>query len=304
MSIGIRIGAIIAGALALCAVVSNAAEAPAGPPPEAWRDVKPENLILIDVKYGRIAIELTPWSAPLHVERFRNLVRAKFYDGLSFYRVIDGFVAQGGIGEGTAATAERPITPDVTAAWPALKAEFDMPIDPKLVFTPLGSPDLFAAEVGHIDGHPVGRDVVDGRMWRTHCYGTVAFARDNDPDTATTEFYITIGQIPHRLDRNLSVVGRVIDGMQYVQKLERGDPEVESGVIQQPGRADKIIRAVVASDLPRGERPRYQVTRTESEAYRAMKAERRDITNPFFHHKPVPILDVCLMPIPVRKVQQ
>jgi peptidylprolyl isomerase len=292
--------AAIAAALAF-SVPTHAAEAPAGPPPEAWRDVDPKNLVLIDVKYGRIAIELTPWSAPNHVDRFRRLVRAKFYDGLSFYRVIDGFVAQGGIGEATAATANRPITPDVQKQWPALTAEFDVPIDPKLAFTPLGSPDLFAAEVGHVDGHPVGRDVVDGRMWRTHCYGAVAFARDNEADTATTEFYITIGQIPHRLDRNLSVVGRVIAGMEYVQKLERGDPEVESGVIQQAGRADKIIRAVLASDLPRAERPRYQVIRTDSATYRTMKGERRDISNPFFHRKPAPILDVCLMPIPVRK---
>jgi peptidylprolyl isomerase len=292
--------AALAAALALTAT-TQAAEAPAGPPPEAWRNVDPENLVLVDTRYGRIAIEVTPWSAPNHVKRFKALVRAKFYDGLSFYRVIDGFVAQGGIGEATAATADRPITPDVQKQWPALKAEFDFPIDRRLAFTPLGSPDLFAAEVGHIDGHPVGRDVVDGRMWRTHCYGTVAFARDTEPDTATTEFYITIGQIPHRLDRNLSVVGRVIDGMEYVQKLERGNPEVESGVIQEAGRADKIIRAIIAADLPRGERPRYQVIRTESESYRAMKAERRDITNPFFHRKPVPILDICLMPIPVRK---
>lgn len=288
-------------ALVLATAVAHAADAPAAPPPEAWRDVKPENLVLIDVKYGRIAIELSPWSAPQTVDRFRKLVRAHFYDGLSFYRVIDGFVAQGGIGEATAATAARPITPEVQKAWPPLKREFDMAVDPHLTFTPLGSPDLFAPEVGHVDGMPVARDTTEGRMWRTHCYGTVAFARDNEPDTGTTEFYITIGQIPHRLDRNLSVVGRVIDGMQYVQRLERGDPEVESGVIQEPGRADKIVRAVVAADLPAAERPHYQVIRTESAAYAAMKEERRDITNPFFFHKPPAILDICLMPIPVRK---
>jgi peptidylprolyl isomerase len=67
---------------------------------EEWREVEPENLVVMDVSYGRILIELAPAYAPKHVERFRTLVRAKFYDGQSFYRVIDGFVAQGGIGEG------------------------------------------------------------------------------------------------------------------------------------------------------------------------------------------------------------
>src|SRR6185295_2080213 len=163
-----------------------------------------------------------------------------------FYRVIDGFVAQFGIGEGTAATAARPITPDVKAAWPALKAEFELPIDSKPPFSPLGSPDLFVPEPGHIDGFTVGRDPKTRTQWIVNCYGTVGFARDDGADTATTEIYIVIGQVPHREDRNVSMVGRIIWGMQYIQKLERGDPNVESGVIQEAGRADKITRAVIA----------------------------------------------------------
>ena len=294
--------ALAALALIVSVGLTRAAEAPAEPPPEAWRDVDPANLVLIDVKYGRVAIELAPWSAPHAVDRFRTLVRAHFYDGLSFYRVIDGFVAQFGIGEGTAATAARPITPAVKAAWPPLKAEFALPIDPKLAFSPLGSPDLFVPEPGHIDGFPVGRDPKDHTQWMVNCYGTVGFARDNDPDTATTEIYVVIGQAPHREDRNISMIGRVIAGMQYLQKLERGDPNVESGVIQEQGRADTITRAVVAADLPEGERPHFQVIRTESAAFAQQKQERRVITNPWFHHHPPEILELCLMPVAVRRV--
>src|SRR5262245_9803963 len=190
---------------------------------EEFRNVDPENLVVMDLSYGRIYIELAPDFAPEHAKRFRALVRAKFYDGKSFYRVIDGFVAQGGIGEG-----DDKKVPE----WPALKAEFERPINNDVTFTPLGSPDLFADEVGHVDGFPVGRDWKEGRMWPLHCPGAVAMARDNDPDTGGTEFYIPIGQAPRRLDRNLTVFGRVLDGMQYVQKLNRGDPKVENGVIQ------------------------------------------------------------------------
>ena len=78
--------------------------------------------------------------------------------------------------------------------------------------------------------------------WLIHCPGTFAFARDNDADTATTEFYIVIGEAPRRLDRNLTAFGRVLDGMQYLQKLERGDPDVESGVIADVSKRDAIVR--------------------------------------------------------------
>ena len=84
---------------AIAALVMPAASAPA--PSSDWRDVDPNNLVLIDTHYGEIAVELAPDFAPHHVERMRALIRAHFYDGKSFYRVIDGFVAQGGEGEGT-----------------------------------------------------------------------------------------------------------------------------------------------------------------------------------------------------------
>jgi len=76
--------------------------------PQDWRDVDPSNLVLIDTRYGEVTVELAPIFAPKHVERVRALIRAHFYDGMSFYRVVDGFVAQGGIGEGTASTKDHP----------------------------------------------------------------------------------------------------------------------------------------------------------------------------------------------------
>src|ERR1700761_2216096 len=78
-----------------------------------WRPVDPNNLVLIGTKYGTVAVELSPAFAPKHVERMRALIRAHFYDGTNFYRVIDGFVAQGGIGEGDDKKSK---------AWPPLMA--------------------------------------------------------------------------------------------------------------------------------------------------------------------------------------
>ncbi len=293
------------GLYAAAILLSAAAASPAadGPPPEAWRAVDPDNLVLIDTKYGQVAVELAPDFAPRHAERLKALIRAHFYDGLSFYRVIDGFVAQGGIGEGTASTKDHPTeAKDLEIKWPPLKAEFDRPFAKTPVFTPLGNADLMAPLVGFENGFPVARSPKAHREWLIHCPGTFAFARDNAPDTASTEFYIVIGQAPRRLDRDLTAFGRVLSGMQYLQKLERGDPDVDSGVIGDVSKRDPIVKMTLASDLPEAERPVFQVIRTESKSFADAVKLRRYPTSPFYFRKPPPVLDICGVPIQVRRV--
>ena len=263
---------------------------PAPSSASTWRDVDPEDLVVMDTVHGRVLIELSPAFAPRHAARFRALVRARFYDGKSFYRVIDGFVAQGGIGEG-----DDKKLPE----WPALKAEFDRNTGIDVEFVALGSPDLFADRVGHVDGFPVGQDKKGRRMWLLHCPGALAMARDNDPDTGATEFYIPIGHAPRRLDRNLTVFGRVLDGMAFVQKLNRGDPKVDSGVIQDPARRDGIVRVQLAADIPEAERPRVQVMDPTSKAFTEFKAQRKNPA-PDFYKRVAPNLDICGFSTPVR----
>ena len=265
---------------------------PAPASASTWRDVDPENLVVMDTLHGRVLFELSPAFAPAHAARFRALARAKFYDGKTFYRVIDGFVAQGGIGEG-----DDKKLPE----WPALKAEFDRNIGIDVEFVPLGSPDLFADRVGHVDGFPVGQTTKGKgkRMWLLHCPGALAMARDNDPDTGATEFYVPIGHAPRRLDRNLTVFGRVLDGMAWLQKLNRGDPKVDSGVIQDPARRDGIVRVQIAADIPEAERPRVQVMDPTSKAFTEFKAQRKNPA-PDFYRRVAPNLDICGFSTPVR----
>ncbi len=282
-------------------IVCVASVAQAADDAKDWRAVDPDNLLLIGTKYGEVSVELSPKFAPRHAERMKALVRAHFYDGTNFYRVIEGFVAQGGVGEDTASTANKPKNPTTEEAWPKLKREFERPWGPDAKFTPLGSPDLFAKQTGHVDGFPVGRDPKAKTEWMIHCPGTFAFARDNDPDTATTEFYIVIGEAPRRLDRNLTAFGRVIDGMQYLQKLDRGDPAVDNGVIADKAKQDPITYMKFASDMPEAERPHYEVMRTDSVAFAKWKTNKKNPAPGFYLRTPPAILDICLAPVPTRK---
>jgi peptidylprolyl isomerase len=295
-----RFGALV---LTLLAGASSAADAPEktdDSPHESWRDISADNLVLIDTRYGTVAVELAPDFAPNHVTRMRKLLRNHFYDGRTFYRVIDGFVAQGGADEDKSATPDAPVNPQILKEWPPIKAEFDATLPKGDVFTPLGNADLFAPEAGFVNGYPVGRDPNDGKSWIIQCPGVFAFARDNDENTATTEFYIVIGQAPRRLDRNLTALGRVISGMQFVQKLNRGDGDVDAGVIGDVSKRDPIIRMTLASELPEKDRPHYQVLRTDSATFAGMLEQRRHPPPEFYHRPASPNIDICGVPLPVR----
>ena len=256
-----------------------------------WRNVSPENLILIETGYGDIVVELNPDFAPNHANQFRQLVRDDVYNGIRFYRVIDAFVAQGGLQEDA-----------LIEQHPVLTNENDRALsDAK--FVPLGNADLFAPIVGHIDGFAVGRSESLEKEWLLHCPGALAMARDTDPDSGSTEFYIVL-DAQRYLDRNLTIFGRVIEGMQYVQKLKRGVRAIESGVIQAPEVGDEILSMTVAADMAEAIRPAYQVQATPSQAFEDAKTEKRVREEDFFYRKPPEILDICGFEVPVRRTPQ
>jgi len=259
-----------------------------GPDDPEWRAPRPENLLLMDLEGGRVVIELAPDFAPKHVANTRALVRSGFYDGLEIYRVVDGFVAQGG---------DESETREPEAGVRALEAEFTRPSE-GLVFTPVPGPDGYADRVGFADGFPVGVDDETREAWIVHCPGTVAIARDSDPDTGGSEFYIVIGHAPRYLDRNLTVIGRVLTGMPAVRSLKSG-PSEASGVIPDKEDRHPILAMMIAADLPEDERPAIEVMETTSEAFQETLASRRAPSPDFFRYAPG-FVDVCGVKAPVR----
>lgn len=267
--------------------IEASSDIPAAPP--AYRPVDSENLLLIETLHGQVAVELNSDFAPAHSAQMRMLARDMAYDGAAFYRVIDGFVAQGGLQD-----------EDAIAAYPNLTNENDRPIS-ESGFVPLGNADLFAPIVGHIDGFAVGRSETLGTEWLLHCPGAMAMARGEDPDSGGTEFYIVL-DAQRYLDRNLTVFGRVLDGMEHLQALKRGERENGNGVIQAPEKGDAIISIRVAADLPEDTRPAYEVMDVSGEAFETAKKAKRVRDETFFYRKPPEMLDICGFEVPTRLV--
>ena len=155
-----------------------------------------ENILLMKLKDGKVMIQMYPDKAPNHVARIKELTRQKFYDGLKFHRVIDGFMAQTGdpLGNGTGGSGKK------------LKAEFN--------------------------------DLHHGR-------GTVSMARASDPDSADSQFFICFADAGN-LDGQYTVWGKVIEGMEFVDKIKRGDKN-NNGAVEEP--ADTIISMAVLGDV-------------------------------------------------------
>jgi peptidylprolyl isomerase len=261
---------------------------------EEWRTPKPANLVYVQLESGIVIIELAPFMAPLHVAQFKALVKEGFYNDLDFYRVIDGFVAQGGDVSEKKASKHRG----------NLLAEFTRNIPDKTSFMLVQSPDIMAPQTGFLHGFAAGQDPKTKEEWLLHCPGALAMARNAGADTGSTDFYIVIGQATRHLDRNMSTFGRVIYGMPLIQSLQRAHVNNASGVIDDAAKRGKIISAKLATDIPVKERLNIQVQNQHSKAVEARLSSARKLDNEFFHFKGNGNLDVCYYQLRSRVGEQ
>ena len=275
--------------LLLCALIVRASE-------PQWRTLDPENTLYMQVEGGTVVIELNPQFAPQTVAQIKQLVRHGFYDGQTFYRVIDGFVAQGGSGEDEQGPATGPQNHPLVKILP-MEASIDSlkPTD----FTLVQQEDLFAGQTGFVQGFGAARHEQGNTTWLTHCPGALGLSRSNHPVSGTTDFYIVIGQAPRYLDNIMTLFGRVIYGMDKVQRIRRASL-AEAGMIADKRRQSVIEWVKVAADMPAKERLALEVERTDSPAFKAKLQARIDRKHAFFYQKPPRVLDVCQVPVAVR----
>jgi peptidylprolyl isomerase len=259
-------------------------------PAVAWQEIAADDLLVMTIAGDRrIVIQLAPAFAPRHVGNIRALARAHWWDGTSINRVQDNYVVQWGD------STEKKLLPQGLS--PTSTADYAMPLDNRrLAVTPLGSPDPYAPTAGFTGGWPVAMD--GSQAWLPHCYGYVGVGRNLLPDAGTgAELYAVIGQAPRQLDRNIAVVGRVIEGMAHLSSLPRGSGDLgfyTAGEVKVP-----ILSVRLASELPPAERPRFQMMDTSSAsfaAYLRLRANRKDD----FYERPAGGVDLCNAPVPVR----
>lgn len=293
----------------LLAACATAGQAPAGasPTPTArtmqdildasrpsdWRTPDPASTLYLELDSGRVVIELAPAFAPAHVANIRTLARGAYWDGLSIYRSHDNFVVQ--FGDPTEDEAARKPIGDAKAHLPA---EFDRAAA-GVPFTVLPDVDGWAPQVGFSEGFPAARDPGEGRAWLAHCYGAVGAGRGMEADSSNgTELYVVIGQSPRQLDRNITLVGRVVDGIERLSALPRGSGPL--GFQEDAADYVPIRRVRLAADVPAGERSDLQVLRTDTPLFAELIESRRNRRDDWYL-RPAGHIDLCNVPIPVRE---
>jgi peptidylprolyl isomerase len=260
---------------------------------EEWRDLDPENTLYMELPTGRVVLELAPELAPRHVENIKALVRGGYYDGGAVRRSQDNYVVQWAIRP----LAEGEELPSHIAS--ALPPEFEVPGE-GLPFTPMPDGDVYAPEVGFVRGFPAGRDPQSGAAWMAHCYGVVGVPRGNDPDSGSgTGLYAVNGHSPRHLDRNVTMVGRVVVGMEHLSTLPRGTESLGFYASREEWVVLQTVR--LASDLPPGERVGQQVLRTDSGSFRDLIMAARSRTEDWFAY-PSDRIGLCNVRVPNRPV--
>jgi peptidylprolyl isomerase len=259
-----------------------------------WRKLDPENTLYVEVPAGRIVIELAPQFAPKHVANVKALARENYFDGLAIIRAQDNYVVQWGD-----PNAEKPdLARGLKKASKTLPAEFERDIDISLEFTKLPDGDVYAPEVGHSAGMPVARDPNSGKMWLVHSYGMVGAGRDNSPDSGGgTELYVVIGHAPRHLDRNVTLLGKVIQGIELLSALQRGPAPM--GFYENPEQRRPIKSIRVAADLPEKDRTNLEVLRTDTPLFQKLIESRRNRREDWFA-RPASKIEISNVPIPIR----
>jgi peptidylprolyl isomerase len=257
-----------------------------------WRTLDPANTLYLQLASGRVVIELAPNFAPEHVANIRALAHEHYWDGLSINRSQDNFVVQWG----DPAEDDQP-RKSIGTAKAHLPAEFSRK-SAGVPFVRLPDHDGWAPQVGFSGGFPAARDPESGETWLAHCYGTVGAGRDVAADSSNgTELYVVDGQSPRQLDRNITVVGRVVQGMELLSVLPRGTGPL--GFYEKPEQRTPIRSIALASDLPEAERTTLQLLRTDTPLFAAVVESRRNRRDDWYK-VPAGHIDLCNVPLPVR----
>jgi peptidylprolyl isomerase len=221
---------------------------PAQPTAADWREVNPNDVLLIDTNKGRIIVEMVPEAAPLFTQRMRELALEHFFDGQTFFRVIDQFMAQ---------TGDPNNKGDGGSTKPNVPGEFTFRRGPEIPF--VSAADQGVAEIGFMKSLPVmSQSMMLAAMtkdqkvaaWALFCPGVAGAARAESPDSANSQFFLMRAGYPS-LEKRYTGWGRVISGQDVVKAIKAGEPVLEP--------QDRMERVRLLADLPAAQRPKIRV---------------------------------------------
>jgi cyclophilin family peptidyl-prolyl cis-trans isomerase len=257
-----------------------------------WRTVPQEDLLYMTLPTGRVIIALAPEMAPNHVANIRALIREGYFDGLAIVRSQDNYVAQWG----------EPVDQQqrvIKTAKKNLEAEYTIR-NRRIAFDAIPDRDGYAPQAGFHMGFPAGRDPRTGETWLTHCYGMVGVGRGNENNSGSgASLYAVIGHAPRHLDRNITVVGRVLQGMPLLSQLPRGTGRL--GFYEKAEERTPLTRLRVGSDLLAAEQVTLQVLRSDSASFKVGLAALRNRGGDWFK-RPAGYVEICNVPPAVRVV--
>lgn len=263
--------------------------------PSDWRALDAQNTVLMTVNGSTVIFELAPRFAPRHAANIRKLVSEGYFDGLAVIRVQDNFVSQWGdpVDEEKEPEKLKPLG----GAEAKLPAEFSIPLA-KLPIARLKDVDGYAPITGFLDGMPVAANPKTGRAWIPHCYGVIGAGRGNAVDSSNgSSLYTIIGQAPRALDLNITVVGRVIKGIEALSALPRGTGPL--GFYEKPEQRVPISKARLLADVPEAERPALELLRTDTATWQRWVEARRHASGDWYVHSAEHV-NVCNLYPPVR----
>ncbi len=270
------------------------AEILAAAPASDWEALEPENMLYLDLgNKRRVVMYLAPFAAPKTVANIKTFAREKYWDGLAVVRVQDNYVVQWGDPD-----SETPKAKPLGSVPPKLAAEFDMPLGDTPIFFRLFNADAYAKSIGFWGGFAAARNLPEKRQWLAHCYGAVGVGRGETADSGNgQELYVVIGHSPRHLDRNVTVVGRVVHGMEHLSSLPRGTGPL--GFYEKPEQRIQITSARLGTDLPADEQMKLERLKLPSTTFASVLKNRRARKDGWYLKSPGRI-DLCNTPLPVR----
>ncbi|GAB3243584.1 peptidylprolyl isomerase [Chitinimonas naiadis] len=265
--------------------------------PSDWRALDLQNTVVMDVNGSQVIFELAPRFAPRHAANIRKLASEGYYDGLAVIRVQDNFVTQWG----DPADEETDKAKPLGSAEAKLPAEFSIPYK-GVPISKLKDADGYAPVTGFVDGLPVAADPKRNQAWLPHCYGVIGAGRGNTVDSSNgSSLYVIIGQAPRALDLNITVVGRVLKGMEALSALPRGTKAL--GFYEKPEQYVPLRKVRLLADIPAAERPALEVMRTDTPTWQSLVESRRHASGDWYVHSAEHI-NVCNISIPTRAIEK